>query len=190
MWDQGVSTRKLKNAVKLLTSALPEKSEQIIEVREGIKEELIALCAPNLTQELINKRFQVRMSEILVPALFLYPPEAPIHTPTPILFQQTGSTRYRISHGKEIATPQVLVFSERYDNWWELRGVKAQHVRTSSDANAWIIDGNPSADEIVIVYKGEEYFYYGKLVSILTILLVTLYLGRRIVGSVTHHDKR
>jgi len=186
MWDQEVSTRKLKNAVKFLTSGLPEKSEQIIEVSEGIKEVLIALCAPNLTQELIDNQFQVKISEILVPTLLLYPSEVPKHVAMPVSFQQTSITRYRIPDVKE-ETPRVLVFSERYDDWWELRGVKAQHVRANGYANAWIIDKNHVGNEFVIAYKGEEYFFYSKLVSLLTVLGGIVYLGRRLFQSVRHH---
>lgn len=188
IWDQEVATRKLKNAVKLAVSGLAEKNEQIVEASAGTKEILIALCAPNLTQELINKQFQVRMSEILVPAILLYPPEAPKHIAMPVSFQHMSTTRYRVSDRKEIATPKVLVFSERYDDWWELRGVKAQHVRANGYANAWIIEDNHSGDEITISYKGEKYFYYGKLVSLITIFGGILYLGLRILKSVRHHD--
>lgn len=169
IWDQEVSTRKLKNAVKFLTSGLTEKSEQIIGVSEGTKEVLIALCAPNLTQELINKQFQVRMSEILFPVLFLYSQDVAKTIAAPVSFQQITPTRYRISVPNGNAKQKVLVFSERYDDWWELRGAPGAHVRANGYANAWILEQNTPLKELTIRYKGEEYFFWGKLVSLFTV---------------------
>ncbi len=179
IWDQEVVTRKLKNAVKLVTSGLPEKSEQIIEASEGTKEALIAFCAPNVTQEIIDKEFQVKVSEILVPAILLNSQEVDTHVMIPVSFQQVDTTHYKISNINKNVTQKILVFSERYDDWWQLQGVKAQHVRVNGYANAWVIDGKPSDNELVIAYKGEKYFFYGKLVSLCTVLGGIIYIIHR-----------
>ena len=177
IWDQGVTARKLKNAVRLLVSGLTEKNEQIIEASEGTKEVLIALCAPNLTQELIDKQFQIKISEILYPVLLLYPQDVPVAVTAPVSFQQIDSTSYRVTGVTDNPMPKVLVFSQRYDDWWELTGAPAKHVRANGYANAWIIEGNPTTSELVVHYKGEDYFFYGKLVSMLTVVGSIGYIG-------------
>ncbi len=184
-WDQAGSTRELKSAVGL-TTGVNDKNEQIIEVSGGTKEVLVALCAPNLTQELIDKQFQVTFNEIFVPAILLYPHELPKHATLPVSFQKKSATGYKIPNINVNSAQKILVFSERYDDWWELRGVKAQHVRANGYANAWILDENPRGN-ILLIYKGEKYFFYGKLVSLLIVFSGVVYLCRRMAQRVRHH---
>ncbi len=184
-WDQAGSTRELKTAVEILTG-LNGKSEQVIEVSGGTKEVLVALCAPDLTQELIDKQFQVKFNEIFVPAILLYPHELPKYAVLPVSFRQTDKTSYRIPQIQLSGTQNTLVFSERFDGWWELSGVKAQHVRANGYANAWIFDGPPPG-ELSILYKGEQYFFYGKIISALTIFSSFVYLMRWVTQFLRHH---
>ncbi len=184
-WDQAGSIRELKSVVGLITG-VNDKNEQIIEVSGGTKEVLVALCAPNLTQELVDKQFQVTFSEIFVPTLLLYPHELPTYAVLPVSFQKTNVTDYKIPHINVSSAQKILVFSERYDDWWELVGVKARHVRANGYANAWILDENPRGD-LLLIYKGEKYFFYGKLVSLIVFGGGIMYVCRRLLQSLKHH---
>lgn len=188
MWDQGMVTRKLKNAVKLAVGGLVEKNEQIVEASAGTKEVLIVLCAPNLTQELIDKQFQIKISEILFPALLLLPQDVPGAVTAPVSFQQIDSTSYRVTGVTDNPMPKVLVFSQRWDDWWELTGAPAKHVRANGYANAWIFEANPTASELFVRYKGEDYFFYGKLVSLLTVIGGIGYISFSLLRRGSHHD--
>ncbi len=184
-WDQSGSTRDLKSAVGL-TTGVNDKNEQIIEVSGGTKEVLVALCAPNLTQELIDKQFQVTFSEIFVPTMLLYPHELPKYAVLPVSFQKKSTTGYKISDMNVSSAQKILVFSERYDDWWELVGVKAQHVRANGYANAWILDENLRGD-LLLIYKGEKYFFYGKLVSFIAVGGGIIYMCLRLFQLLKHH---
>lgn len=188
VWEKQGERRTLMNSVKLLTGGVLEKTEQVLEFQEGIKEGVIAICAQNLTQEIIEKQFRVNINEVLFPALVLYRPALFRDSPVPLSFERIAPTHYRIvSSGGDLKN-KTLVFSERFDDWWELRGVKARHVRANGYANAWVIEEDISGRELHIQYRGETYFFYGKLMSLMFVVGSIVYWGLRMFSQIKRHE--
>lgn len=187
IWNQQASKRILKNAITILPSSLMEKSENLIETPEGFNEALVALCAPDLTEEKIKKRFQISVSDILEPKIILNPQTIPPENSVPVIFEKISSTKYKIKLlTKSNNGQKTLIFTERYDSWWELSGVLSQHIKVNGYANGWIIDG-VLPDEMEIIYKGEKYFFYGKLVTLFVASGISIYFLYRFL-ILKHHD--
>jgi len=97
-----------------------------------------------------------------------------------VSFEKISPVEYRVSVS-EIEDNYLLVFAENYKSDWVLKSDsnigKPLHFKVNGYANAWYIAGNEEVQEFTIYYKAQDYYYFGVLISITTILVsVMIYL--------------
>ncbi len=169
VWERGADgPEHLVSAVKLLAGPLPDQKEQILEPSTDASQILIAACAPNLTSQRATKQFTLTLSEIINPSIVISSVGNERENTAPVTYASLGPTRYRISFPQQTSSPGLLVFSERFDPWWELKGVNARHIMVNGYANGWIIT-SPVSQPILVEYKGQIYFYWGIAISLITL---------------------
>lgn len=176
VWEEeNVNRRRLIDVAKLETGGLGSTIRETIKPSEGIRDVHIAFCAPDLTQELIDAKFTVKIGEIIEPMLFLHPEIQRAGRIETVSFRQTSSTKYEISYANNFGEQSVLVFAQRFDKDWELSKYQNTHFRVNGYANGWIIPAN-TEEELLLQYRPQQFFYSGIIVSITAIFLSFMFL--------------
>lgn len=176
VWEQENANRKqLIDVAKLEVGGLGSTIQETIKPSEGVRNVHIAFCAPNLTQELIDTKFTVRIGEIIQPMLLLHPKAEKAGRTEPVSFRQISSTKYEISYANKSGKPSVLVFAQRFDKDWELSKYQNTHFRVNGYANGWIIPGN-TEEKLLLKYKQQQYFYSGSIISLSAVFLSSMFL--------------
>ena len=178
LWQKGQENERLETVAKLQLGPFTEAVKQIYEVPPRVSEITIALCAPDFTEEQAEKQFALRVSETVYPGVALVATQKQTAEVLSVDYEKRGPTRHDITLPADLSLPMVLTFSERFDPWWELRGIPARHIRLDGYANAWIIDDVPTK-KVTLMYKGESYLRWGAALTALTFLGGILWLVRR-----------
>lgn len=167
-WEKEWDKERLLAAVRLPVSPFEEKTEEIFDVSPQADTMTIAVCAPNLTNEKAEKQFHLAVGEAVYPSILLTSMRVEPIIFRPVPYQTKSTTRYELELPKSTMYPTTVVFSERFDPWWELRGTQAQHIKVNGYANAWTIE-RPPTEPLVLSYKGERFFRWGAVISFVTI---------------------
>lgn len=133
----------------------------------------IGFCSTNLSVNQLQSRLNLRVEEVVNLVVAVVPQAKAQSTITPISFKKFSPTQYEIDLA--IDNPQILIFSERFDNGWELERFNDKHFKVNSYANAWLID-QPGTYKLRLVYKPQTFFYYGVLISFLSVIVFLVYL--------------
>ncbi len=169
LWEKGQDTQRLVNAIRLSAGPFEEKAEYVFDVSSGVTGIEMAFCAPNLTQERIEKQFGLKMSEALFPTVVLAANNGSPFQHASVDATRLSSTRYKVNLPLGVTYPVLLVFPSRYDPWWKLTGAEATHIRINGYANAWVIH-KPADVPLTLSYQGQEYFLWGLAVSGIVLL--------------------
>jgi hypothetical protein len=106
--------------------------------------------------------------------------KSPHFVPPQITYQKKSPTEYKLQVTNS-RSPFVLVFNTAYHTLWNAQlpsGLvsPANHVLANNYANAWLID--QQGDFFVqISYQGQKYHDLGKIISIVSILLIIISYG-------------
>lgn len=139
----------------------------------------VAFCSPSLTESLYKNNIKnlnfVLLSE---PKIFIHSDIADISNLTPrVEFQEVNQTHYEVFI-KGAKNPFYLVFNQRYSLGWV--ATEGKHLMSNGINNAWYINkqGDFSLD---IYYYPQRYFYYGIVVTVISIVLIFsfLYFSKR-----------
>lgn len=152
----------------------PYNYEELIRPSLANKEASINICSNNLTQEILNNNFKLSVNEVLIPSILIVPIQKKEAKITNLTYKKINPTRY-IVNLKDVRENNVLVFSEEYDNQWELDKFGQNHFKINGYANAWLID-KPGDYVLTLNYKPQQFFYIGTAISILTIIIFSSYL--------------
>jgi len=101
-------------------------------------------------------------------------------TPVLLTYEKLNPTLYNIE--VDTSKPFFLVFSDSYDEGWvaTVDGHKLSdkyHFNANGFANGWYIN-KTGTYTIVLEFQPQKLFYTGSAISLTTILICTLYLGR------------
>ena len=101
----------------------------------------------------------------------------------PIIYTKINPTKYAIDIGK-LDKDYVLVFNSRYNGLWELYNDNFQnddnfvqdHFIVDGYANGWLIKKGRSQN-LVLVYKPQDWYEKGKMISLISVLILLTMLG-------------
>ena len=93
-------------------------------------------------------------------------------------YTRYSPTRYEVTLGQNVSYPMLLVFPQRFDPWWQIKGVDARHITVNGYANGWIIE-RPTSSPLIVEYKGREYFRLGLIITAISILLGLVIVRKR-----------
>lgn len=183
VWEKKISNiNELIDAVKLQVVSFKANIEELLKPSNNAVDVLIAFCAPNLTQQLIDEQFTVKISEIINPALVFRPQVDTSINMKEVYFKKFNPTKYEVaynldefSQGEEGEKPFVLVFGERFDNNWKLNKYEDTHFRMNGYANGWVVPGNLK-EKLTLEYNPQRHFYYGIMVSAVFVVFALAYL--------------
>lgn len=167
IWEGAGQKERLLAAGRLPSGLIEDEKQQLVQMSPDAGRLTVAICAPNLTSERIKKQFTLTMSEVVEPRIVVSSTKNQPETPRAASYISESPTRYRLSLPAETSSPTLLVFSERFDPWWELKGTDAKHIRVNGYANGWILPKSPNRS-LVLEYKGERYFFWGIGISAFT----------------------
>ena len=166
-------------AVKMPASPFEEKVEEIFDVSPKAEAMVFAVCAPNLTKERADKQFTLRVGEATYPSIILAATDQETSHTTLIEYRKIRSTKYELRLPTGLSYPATIIFPQRFDPWWELRGVPAQHIKVNGFANGWIVEREEDG-LIYLEYQGERYTRVGIVLTAIVVILGGIYMGKKI----------
>lgn len=176
VWEEGYNKRSLIDAIHLPFGGLRDKKiEELIKTSEDTKSVLIALCAANLSEEFIDSKFDVTVTEVVYPVIILRPLRELNGAVQKVNYKKISPTRYAVSIDKtNMKKPYILVFSQRFDNGWKLSKYNNTHFKANGFANGWILDGH--IENLILEYTPQKYFYFGAVVSAVAVFSGIIFL--------------
>lgn len=94
-------------------------------------------------------------------------------------FEKINPTKYIINISKIGNDPEILVFSDLFDNKWQIVNEDFKHLKVNQFANGWIIDSEGSY-QFELVYKPQKVLETFSLVSIMSFLFFCFILSVKI----------
>lgn len=180
VWEISENRKHLAVAHRLGPSEFAEEIKEAWTVNPQTQELTIAACADKITQERASGYLSLSLSRLLYPRIVLIPEnQAVVSKSQEINIQDLSPTRYQVKL-PDGSGEKVLVFYERYDPWWEIKGVAAKHILINGFANGWIIS-DPKGQTIELFYRGDTYFRWGIYISggVLLISFAVLWRKRK-----------
>lgn len=183
IWEYDGTKRRLIDASKLNTSGLKEKVESIIKPQDGTEGVELALCAPNLTEDIIRNQFTVNISEVHYPSLLIHQTRLPRAERSQVTYEKMSPTKYRIHIPNVADRPLVFIFSSRFDAGWKLSGYENTHFRANGYANGWVLK-NTNQKDFILEFQPQKYYWNGILISIFFVGFAIIYtIFREINGK-------
>ena len=125
----------------------------------------VEVCSKNLTQEILNDKIKLTMSEVIHPTILFVPNDQKLPSVNDVSYAKVSPTKYIIETGM-IERPSMLVFSERFSPGWELETFDAKHIRFDGYANGWFID-KQGEYKLSLEYKPQRFFVYGIIITVI-----------------------
>ena len=97
-----------------------------------------------------------------------------VRSSTSTTFIKINPTKYTVNL-QTTKKSEVLLFMERFDDKWILSEFDYGHIKVNGYGNGWVID-KPGTYKLILEYKPQKYFFLGGVISIVSIILGSLYL--------------
>ncbi|MBI2028474.1 MAG: hypothetical protein HYT07_02580 [Candidatus Levybacteria bacterium] len=172
-WELENNKRDLINAYRLRAGVVDEELLRFIKVDSRKTGLIIALCSSNLNNEVIEKKINLKVNEVIQPNIIIVPENIKTRSITPIEYRRVNPTEFDLVLSNPFEKA-VLVFSDRFDNGWEIEGENFHHFKAGLK-NAWIIDGAGRVN-LKLFYKPQKIFMYTGVISVISLGLVLLYI--------------
>jgi len=156
----------------------PQKGEKTFEYllskqKEG-KSVTVAICSPQLTEEILKEKITLEVSRIIHPVLILRASRIDREVSLPqIEFKKVNPTKYLVEV-KNSSQPFFLVFWQRFSPNWSV-SIPAFHFRVNNFANGWLIEKEGDFS-LELNYLPQKRFYQGLILSGIVFLTMSSYL--------------
>ena len=180
-WDVKNNGEKLLiDVTKLKRSQGKSNFEYFFNKTSQLTNALVGICAPNLKKDDIEKKFSLNMEELIYPNILFVRQPTREEKVSEVSYRQLSSTRYEITlNYLAESNPAILIFSEGFDDGWQLKGIEARHFIANGYANGWVIK-NPTDTKITLEYIPNKYFKLGAIVSAIAVVLGLMYVSHRL----------
>lgn len=165
----------LDNVVKFEKHFEEDNYENIIYSSNELNNVSIYICAPALNNDILQNKIQIKVTEVIHPSLIIKPQIKAEYFKKNLSYQKINPTKYIIDIDNDRLN--YLIFSERYDKGWKLSYFNNNHFKVNGYANGWHID-KVGKYKLVLEYQPQKYFYYGIIVSLISIIGGLIYLIR------------
>lgn len=139
----------------------------------SLKEEFFGVCASNISKADLEKNLDLAISQLISPEFFLIPDKRPESIPNEVNFTMQNPTLYKLHVAAN--SPTVVIFSQRFDDAWQLSSFQHNHFKVLGYANGWVID-KPGDYELTLQYQPQRVFYLGLGITGIILLTSVLYL--------------
>ncbi len=118
----------------------------------------------------------ISVSQVSSPSLIISAenPTAMMNPPK-ISYERINPTKYLIKV-ENATSPYILVFNERFSQFWKVSLGENEHFTVNGYANGWKISKLGSYD-ITLEYLNQKFFYIGATISLVGLLSVLTYFG-------------
>ncbi len=137
----------------------------------------VYVCSANLNEAISQNKLKINVTEVIHPDILIQPKtENFAYNKINLSYKMISPTKYIVNVNS--VKPGIIVFAERYDEGWNLSDFDNNHFKVNGYANGWYLNKTGKYN-LVLEYQPQKYFYYGLLISLITILGGLTYIIKR-----------
>ena len=172
---QSAKTNDIASSVVKLQKE-PEKLayETLIYPKSETENVTIDICGTDFSIADLREKLDITVKEIVSPQIVLKDGTKRPSVVRNITYTQINPTKYTVNL-QTTKKSEVLLFMERFDDKWILSEFDYGHIKVNGYGNGWVID-KPGTYKLILEYKPQKYSYLGGVISIMSIILGSLYL--------------